>query len=124
MYGKFVEKSLPLRGMRRVLKRLFSLCAKCIGKACVALERPPLTYAEAAGAPKLPIGRQSMVCMFLDALGIISFFAAIDTGRLSLGRLDVVQAQIICTRVATFIQLYAFNGLLLLHLTMYPNFRL
>uniref|UniRef100_A0A914WZV5 Protein kinase domain-containing protein n=1 Tax=Plectus sambesii TaxID=2011161 RepID=A0A914WZV5_9BILA len=62
MYFKFVEKSLRLRGMRRVLLRLFDMCGKSLGKACAALERPPNSYAEAAGAPRIPSGssRRSM----------------------------------------------------------------
>jgi hypothetical protein len=63
MYFKFVEKSLRLRGMRRVLVRMFEMSGKSLGKACAALERPPNSYAEAAGAPRTPTSssRRSMV---------------------------------------------------------------
>ncbi len=60
-YRRFVEGSLRLRGMHDVLTRIFAVCGRSIARACVALEPPPGTYAEAAGAPRAKLINKFMV---------------------------------------------------------------
>uniref|UniRef100_F1KR93 Mitogen-activated protein kinase kinase kinase 4 n=1 Tax=Ascaris suum TaxID=6253 RepID=F1KR93_ASCSU len=52
LYTAFVSKSLRLKGMRRVLMRLESVCATTVKKAVALLQKPPSSYAEAAGASR------------------------------------------------------------------------
>ncbi|KHN80011.1 Mitogen-activated protein kinase kinase kinase 4 [Toxocara canis] len=52
LYTAFVSRSLRLKGMRRVLKRLESVCVTTVKKAVALLQRPPSSYAEAAGAAR------------------------------------------------------------------------
>uniref|UniRef100_A0A915ADN6 Protein kinase domain-containing protein n=1 Tax=Parascaris univalens TaxID=6257 RepID=A0A915ADN6_PARUN len=52
LYTIFVSKSLRLKGMRRVLMRLESVCATTVKKAVALLQKPPSSYAEAAGASR------------------------------------------------------------------------
>lgn len=56
-----LAKSLRLKGMRRVLMRLESVCATTVKKAVALLQKPPSSYAEAAGASRPYILNRYMV---------------------------------------------------------------
>lgn len=75
LYTDFVSKSLRLKGMRRVLERLESVCKLTVKKAVALLRMPPRSYAEAAGALKphpvnrwMPLTADNFLCEMVKEL--------------------------------------------------------